>query len=451
MIRTLLVTCLTLASASTSVTGAAASIGPVPSPRPLVVDDDRAQCASAEFATIQDAIDAAAPGGVVRVCPGIYTKPADLDGPLVSIDKPLTLRGQPEAIEAVDCFAATYSPPDPNRDVVIQAPNSSTIAPLVLVNADGVDLRGFVFQGVTIDTGRWAVETSPEHAGYHVHHNLFQSNLIAIRFGSSGDAPSQFDHNCMRDNRFGFTTGFDHFIVNARVHHNSTFRHAGSATAAAFVLDAPLIGSFGTVNVSLDHNVSLRDVTAYRMTRTLATTVSENVVEAAQDRGIHLSGGNQDLRILDNTVTVRGRAAIAQHSNPLPESNHHVVIQGNTLTSGTNAGIGMGIGALIDSTIADNVVTGTSTSGEGIALIAGNTGNLVSGNVVQQNGRNGIWAGLGATGNRFAGNEMHGNASTIPGTADARDDNDPLNTWTDNVCETDIPDGAICGDAATST
>jgi parallel beta-helix repeat protein len=449
MVRTLLVTCLTLASASTSAASAAASIDPVRSPQTLVVDDDRAQCAAAEFTTIQDAIDAAAPGGVVRVCPGMYTKTADLDTPLVTIDKPLTLRGRPNMIEAVDCFAATYSPADPTREVVSQAPNSSTTEPLVLVNADGVDLQGFVFQGVTIDTGRWAVETSPHHAGYRVHHNLFQSNLVAIRFGSSGDALSQFDHNCLRDNRFGFSTGFDHFIVDVRVHHNFTFRHTGSATATAYRLDPPFIAPFGTVNVTLDHNVSNQDFAAYHVTRSLATTLSKNVVEAAGDRGIHLGGGNHDLSILDNTITVRGRAGIAQHSNPLPPSNHRVVIEGNTVTGGTAAGIGMGIGALIDSTIADNVVTGNRA--EGIALIAGNTGNVVSGNVVEQNGRNGIWAGLGATGNSFVGNEMHGNGSTMPGTADAHDDNDPINTWTDNVCETDIPAGAICGDPATST
>jgi parallel beta-helix repeat protein len=127
-----------------------------------------------------------------------------------------------------------------------------------------------------------------------------------------------------------------------------------------------------------------------------------------------------------------------------------VVIQGNTITGGASAGIGMGIGALNRSTIADNVVTGTT--GEGIALIVGNTDNVVSGNVVTSSSRNGIWAGLGATGNTFVGNEMHGNGA-VSETADARDDTDPvtsdgvqlLNTWTGNVCATDIPAGAICG------
>ena len=448
MVRTLFVTLLALTATSTGPATAAQTVDTAPSPRHLVVDDDRSQCADADFTTIQEAVDAAAPGDVVRVCPGLYTKTTGLDGPLVTVDKPLTLRGEPETIEGVDCFASTYSPPDPNRQVVIQAPSSSTTQPPVLLRADGVTLQGFVFQGVTLDTGRWALETSPEHSGYRVAHNLFQSNLIGVRFGSSGNVPSQFDHNCIRDNRWGFTTGFDHFVENARVHHNSTFRQL----QAAYELVRPTTVPHSTVDVTFDHNVSRRDggnFGAYHLVSTLQTTVSQNIVEAATRRAIHLDGGNEVLRILDNIL--EGQAAgIAQASNPLPPPNKHVEIRGNIITGGTSAGIGMGIGALNKSTIAENVVTGST--GEGIALIVGNTDNVVSGNVVTGSTRNGIFAGAGATSNTFVGNEMHGNGA-VPGTADARDDTDPvtsdgvqlLNTWTANVCETDIPAGAICG------
>jgi len=42
--------------------------------RALVVDKDRAQCANADFTSIQAAVDAAHPGNLIRVCPDLYTE-----------------------------------------------------------------------------------------------------------------------------------------------------------------------------------------------------------------------------------------------------------------------------------------------------------------------------------------------------------------------------------------
>jgi len=41
-------------------------------PCPLVVDDDKMDCPSADFTTIQAAVDAAPPGATIHVCAGIY-------------------------------------------------------------------------------------------------------------------------------------------------------------------------------------------------------------------------------------------------------------------------------------------------------------------------------------------------------------------------------------------
>jgi hypothetical protein len=52
-----------------SATMARAQSGPV-----LLVDDDKVQCPTAEFSTIQAAIDAASPGQQIRVCAGTYAE-----------------------------------------------------------------------------------------------------------------------------------------------------------------------------------------------------------------------------------------------------------------------------------------------------------------------------------------------------------------------------------------
>ena len=66
-------------------------------------------------------------------------------------------------------------------------------------------------------------------------------------------------------------------------------------------------------------------------------------------------------------------------------------------------------------------------------------------NVVERNGRNGIYAD-GAVRNLFEANQMFANAG-----ADGRDENRPANTWTANACATDFPAGTICGVGAVLT
>jgi hypothetical protein len=57
----------------------------------LVVDDDKLQCPNAAFSRIQDAVDAAAPGAVIRVCKGTYAEQ-------VAIRKPLTIAADSGAV-----------------------------------------------------------------------------------------------------------------------------------------------------------------------------------------------------------------------------------------------------------------------------------------------------------------------------------------------------------------
>jgi len=66
------------------------TLAPPAGARSLVVDDDRANCPTATFSRIQDAIDAAFPGEVVHVCAGTYAEQ-------LVISKPIQIRGVPGA------------------------------------------------------------------------------------------------------------------------------------------------------------------------------------------------------------------------------------------------------------------------------------------------------------------------------------------------------------------
>ncbi|HEY6888279.1 MAG TPA: hypothetical protein VI300_10880, partial [Solirubrobacter sp.] len=63
----------------------------------LSVDDDKLDCPSAPFSSVQAAVDAASPGDVVAICPGTYEEgPATIPAGganAVSIAKMLTIRG----------------------------------------------------------------------------------------------------------------------------------------------------------------------------------------------------------------------------------------------------------------------------------------------------------------------------------------------------------------------
>ncbi|HTP69204.1 MAG TPA: right-handed parallel beta-helix repeat-containing protein [Dongiaceae bacterium] len=59
--------------------------------RVLVVDDDKADCPAASFTKIQDAVNAASPGDIIRVCKGTYVEQ-------VSVHIPLTIAAENGAV-----------------------------------------------------------------------------------------------------------------------------------------------------------------------------------------------------------------------------------------------------------------------------------------------------------------------------------------------------------------
>ena len=60
----------------------------------LSVDDDRQDCTAAAYTSVQDAIDAAAPGDTIAICPGTYAEGNGLPNTsAVRIEKTLTLKG----------------------------------------------------------------------------------------------------------------------------------------------------------------------------------------------------------------------------------------------------------------------------------------------------------------------------------------------------------------------
>ena len=440
------------------VSAAAGSAPASAPPSTWVVDRDGAECSKADFTSIQAAVDAARPRDVIRVCPDLYAES-------LIVDKPLTLIGEPDEVEAVDCFNPTVAQPgdaDPTRHAIVDPAGDGFTVALRLA-ADDIVLAGFVVQGASV-----GVDASDRFSGHRVNHNLIRLNtLFGVDFGSEGARESRVDHNCIRENRWGLVSELDddslwafpvvgderaewnaRDLTNARIDHNSTFRNLAGLEAA---------GPGHREQVTFDHNLSRADGIGIAIQNSVRSAIVDNEIVSSTSGGgsIRLGGANVDLMIAANLVT-GGQIGIlfraAGFIDVFPRPSRAVVVSGNTVRgisgSGINANPGTAEypGDLHDSLVADNV---SSDSGrDGIVLFGANSGNHLRNNVTERNGRNGVYAALvvlagqsfAPTGNIFEGNRMLDNAAF-----DARDDAREANTWTANLCVTDFPAGTICG------
>ena len=418
--------------------------GAATGPATLVVDRDGVECANADFTSIQAAVDAAQPSDLIRVCPDLYSES-------VVVDKPLTLKADPDAVERVDCFQPTLGELAAEQQAIVD-PAGDGFSIAFKLEADNVVLAGFVVQGASV-----GIDASDRFSGYRVHHNLIRQNtLFGIDFGSEGTYESRADHNCIRDNEYGLVSELDDDSVwkpsdgperdewnardlrNARLDHNDTAGNIeGIATA----------GPGKRVDVTIDHNRSRGDLVGIGFQNSTGSAIVDNDVTEAGASAVVIGGGNESLLVGANRVLGGGSQGIVFVETfidrfPLPSTN--VTVVDNDVRSVALTGIVANTGNLAFSVITRN--TTSENRVHGINLLARNTNNLVTENSADNNGRNGIFAQLGATANRFERNSMHGNGTFNPLLFfDARDNNNPINVWIGNECDTDFPAGAICG------
>ena len=450
-----IISALALAGAATLSAAASAPVATTTNLTPpgevLIVDDDGLQCPGAET-SIQAAIDKASAGAVVQVCPGVYTE-------FVHIDKSLTLIGQPETIAGLDCFAESASSLDdldPTRYALLSRPEGQT-GNLVTVATGGVTVAGLVLQNARTRVGNIedaAIDLQSGSAGATVHHNLFRLNGLGVDLGSDGSAATRVHHNCLRDNDFGMASQRQDF-VEGTVDHNETFR----TLRQAYEVGWPYASTRDSVFAS---NVSLQDDIGFTVTNSSNVSIVDNDVHPRR-YGVSLGGrrsaltlplvpGNASIDITDNRIEGGRFLGIFFAGSDLP--SHGVVVSDNkiadfapVLPGDPGFGIGLALNALVEGVeILENVMENNVV---GLSVNPTNSGIVVRDNTVTGNVQQGIFSRAGVVGALYKDNLLLGNApSALPGDpirADARDDNPTANTWVDNVCQTDIPFGSICG------
>jgi hypothetical protein len=115
--------------------------------RTWLVDDDRAECPTADFTRVQAAVDAAASGDTIRLCPGLYRENVTV------LNKSLIFQGDSTERVIVDGFPA---------EPVGTFPSNLNVFTVRATNGQGFTCR---FTGLTIRRGRYGILAQDTESG----------------------------------------------------------------------------------------------------------------------------------------------------------------------------------------------------------------------------------------------------------------------------------------------
>jgi hypothetical protein len=318
----------------------------------LLVDDDRVECPAATFTSIQDAINAAKAGSLIRVCPGTYREQ-------LSINKSLSIEGDNGAIVLPVNMVANAS-----------GSSGAPIAAAILVK----DAANVEIEGLIVDTANSGVSAcSPDligilyqNASGSIEHNAVRNTKLAASLNGcqSGDAivvqslgggtsKVSIDDNSVHDYQKNGITG-NELGTDVTITHN-VVTGLGPTTGAAqngiqvgfgakggvlrnTVTDnvwAPCVSLancafnatgilvFQSDDVRVEHNSVATNQVGIFTNGQNAKIESNNISNSLVLVGIDLAGDNNLAR--SNDVTNSGQAAI------LIEGNNNTV-QGNDIT-----------------------------------------------------------------------------------------------------------------------
>lgn len=382
-----------------------------PLPGALLVDDDGAQCPDAAFATIQGALDAAEPGVIVEVCPGVY------EGDVV-VEKDVALVGPQRGVDA--------------RGRDLADAEEAVLTGTVFVEASGVEVIGFL------------ARRDP------VLGNLQAEDAMVLRAGTSGHA--------IRDTRFELdpadsgTTGIlvaSDGLATVAIERNAFSALDDGAWAVGTSVDAE--GAASNLRIA---NNTFAEAGIYLYESGADTTIADNVMDAVATDATFLSiVGTNDVAVERNRVRTRDVGIRVRDADG-------IVIAGNEVSEGTDCirVLSDGTFGTVDvqvlenranacdrgivvlraegATVRDNHVAG---GGDGIVLDEA-TWARVEGNLVEAND-----VGLRATATSFdnalVANRARDNA------LDCRDDSTggftagTANLWVGNEGDTSSPEG----------
>jgi nitrous oxidase accessory protein NosD len=347
----------------------------------LLVDDDKVECPTAQYTTIQDAINHAAPGDVIRVCPGTYAEQ-------VVIAKNLHIRADNGAI-----VMPTGASPN-----AIDVFSGNSLAALILVqNTENVEIEGLIVDG----TNNGLTGCSPDligilyqNASGHIHHNAIRHLKLAATLsgcqsgegiiaqsGSGGSATVQISENSVEDYQKNGITGDE--------------------SGTEVTINKNVVTGIGPTSGAAQNGIQVGFGAQGRVTN---NSVADNVWAPCVSVTDCTANGTGILIFQSNGVDVEGNSVGTNQVGIAVEGQQARIASNTVFNSLVLSGVAV-IGD--DNRVTDNQITHSDQ----VAIIVQGNSNRISGNEITE-AAVGIFKASGFTGNALSNNSFF--ATLIP-------------------------------------
>jgi nitrous oxidase accessory protein NosD len=341
------------------------SIGPT-----LVVDDDKVQCPTAGYTTIQSAIDAASPGSNIRVCAGTYPEQ-------LIINKTLQIYGDNGAlVEPVGVTANVSTTSEP------------TAAVIFVQNAQNVQISGLIIDGIKnglTECAPFLVGVFYQNSSGTLHHNAIRNMYLSpdlngcqsgdgvdvdstgtpVKVTVSGNSINGYQKNGVTGDDVGTTVSIQQNVVSGAGRTNGA---AQNGIQIGFGAVGEIIGNSVANNYYLpctSADTCSTGATGILIFESDGVTIESNTLESNQ-LNIYVQGNHANIQqnLIANSPVLDGISLFGDNNqvslNKVVRSD-----QAGILLSGNN-------NQIFDNEIGDAPV--------GILKLAGFTGNTLLGN-----------------------------------------------------------------------
>ena len=341
----------------------------------LLVDDDKVQCPTAQFTTIQAAVNAASSGDVIRVCAGTYAEQ-------VSISASLTLRADNGVLLI------------PSN--VIQNSNGVTgddpIAAVILVDsAADVIIDGFIVDG----SSNGLTGCSPRLVGIYFQNSSGRIRHNAVRHMNLGPT----NNGCQSGNGIEVESSSGS-SSSVTVRDNSVWDYqkngiTGNETGTELLADGNVVTGVGPTTGAAQNGIQIGFGAGGKLTN---NTVSDNIWSPCSSPDVCETNATGILVFESNSVVVRNNS-LASNQIGVFNGGGSSRIAGNSIANSVTL---IGIALVGDDNVArDNTLTHAD---EAAIYVQGN-GNDVARNVITDAGI-GVLKISGFSGNVISGNQF---------------------------------------------